>query len=341
MLPSLTFKPKTMKVATKEKINTFGDWAYLAVEKHFHKTIKHEEDVLKDKEPEALHQMRVGMRRLRTAVTGFAPALNLPKHAQEKKIGKIARILGTLRDLDVLKEALEERYKPALPKSEQKVLNKALDYLVSQREQTFKVVKETLSEKSEKSDYQKFKQSMGEWLKNPKYTEMAQLPILEVLPDLLLPQVSELLLHPAWMVGTKAEERGIEPIKDLDRKAVEERLAAQGEVMHDLRKQAKRVRYQMELFTDFYGAKYGEYYQDVKKIQEILGQIQDSAVLGEFLSEALQSQKNGIPPTLADQLAESCYQAWQEWQVFQTRYLNPQIRQSFHSELLRPTGVPE
>ncbi|NER99765.1 MAG: CHAD domain-containing protein, partial [Symploca sp. SIO1B1] len=65
---------------------TFGHWGYLAVEKHFQKILKHEIEVIKDKDPEELHQMRVGMRRLRTTVTSFEGAISLPKAAQEKKI---------------------------------------------------------------------------------------------------------------------------------------------------------------------------------------------------------------------------------------------------------------
>ncbi len=81
-----------MAVSTQTKMKFLGDWASLAIKKHLEKIVKHEADVLKDRDPEDLHQMRVGMRRLRSAITGFAPALELPKPAQEKKIGKIARL---------------------------------------------------------------------------------------------------------------------------------------------------------------------------------------------------------------------------------------------------------
>ena len=50
--------------------------------------LQHEAEALQDQDPEALHQMRIGMRRLRTALTGFAPALELPKAAQEKMLPK-------------------------------------------------------------------------------------------------------------------------------------------------------------------------------------------------------------------------------------------------------------
>lgn len=74
-----------MTIKAKKKANTLGDWASLAIKKHLDKIVKHEADVLADKSPEALHQMRVNMRRLRSAITGFAPALDLPKSASEKK----------------------------------------------------------------------------------------------------------------------------------------------------------------------------------------------------------------------------------------------------------------
>ncbi|MCL1475756.1 CHAD domain-containing protein [Argonema antarcticum] len=327
----------TADTATRPK--TLGDFAHLAIEKHFHKTIKHEADVLKDKDPEALHQMRVGMRRLRTAVTGFAPALDLPKYAQEKHIAKIARILGTLRDLDVLEEALKSHYQPALPKSEQKVVDTALKYLDQQRQQAFNKVKTTL----EKSRYQDLKQALTEWLKQPSYQQQADLPIQSVIPDLLLPQVSQLLLHPGWLVGVprqiherRAENGELQLLRNMSHEAVEQELALHGNVLHCLRKQSKRVRYQMELFTNFYGATYNAYLEDIKAIQGILGEIQDSVVLADFLAKALDLKADKLPPNLSEKLAESRYQAWQQWQSFQIRYLNLQIRHSFRSELLRP-----
>src|SRR4028118_661195 len=127
------------------KTNSLGEWAVLAISKHSEKVLKHEDDVLKDRDPEDLHQMRVGMRRLRSAMTGFAPAISLPKSAQEKKIGKIAHTLGSLRDLDVLREALENQYKPILPLKEQKSLKTALVHLDKQRRQVLKEVKHTLN----------------------------------------------------------------------------------------------------------------------------------------------------------------------------------------------------
>ncbi len=321
-----------MTVRTLTKTNTLGDWASLAINKHFAKVLKHEDGVLKDQDPEELHQMRVGMRRLRSAMTGFAPAILLPKPAQEKKVGKIAHTLGSLRDLDVLREALENHYKPTLPSEEQKSLETALDYLDKQRRQVLAEVKDKL-----KGDrYQSLKQSLKQWLKQPKYQEIAQMPIQEVLPDLLLPEVSNLLLHPGWLVGTTVKEGEIDVLR-VEPEILEQQLAEQGAVLHSLRKETKRLRYQMEVFSDFYGSTYEAYLEDVKAIQALLGEIQDTVVLSEFLTDAMESKIKSVFPTLAEQLAQASYKAWQQWQTLQQRYLNLEIRKNFHLTVVQPT----
>lgn len=321
-----------MTVRTLTKTNTLGDWASLAINKHFAKVLKHEDGVLKDQDPEELHQMRVGMRRLRSAMTGFAPAILLPKPAQEKKVGKIAHTLGSLRDLDVLREALENHYKPTLPSEEQKSLETALDYLDKQRRQVLAEVKDKL-----KGDrYQSLKQSLKQWLKQPKYQEIAQMPIQEVLPDLLLPEVSNLLLHPGWLVGTTVKEGEIDVLR-VEPEILEQQLAEQGAVLHSLRKETKRLRYQMEVFSDFYGSTYEAYLEDVKAIQALLGEIQDTVVLSEFLTDAMESKIKSVFPTLAEQLAQASYKAWQQWQTLQQRYLNLEIRKGFHLAVVQPT----
>lgn len=317
----------------RTKANTLGDWASLAIKKHLDKIVKHEADVLADRDPEALHQMRVNMRRLRSAITGFAPALDLPKSASEKKIGKIARTLGTLRDLDVLKEALENQYKPTLPAKEQKELETALDKLGKQRHQALAEVKETI----EGDRYSSLKQSLKKWLKQPQFKAIAQMPIQEVLPDLLLPEVSKLLLNPGWLVGTQVKQGEIKIHRELSPEMVEQKLVEQGILLHELRKETKRIRYQMEVFQNFYGETYEEYLKQMKDIQAVLGQIQDRFVLSEFLTDVLQSKSKNSLPSLANQLTQKSYQAWQTWQTQQQRYLNLEVRKGFHLAILQPT----
>ncbi|WP_017721000.1 CHAD domain-containing protein [Kamptonema formosum] len=324
-----------MKESEVPKAESLGEWAYLAIEKHFEKTLKHEADVLKDRDPEALHQMRVGMRRLRSAVTGFAPALELPKAAGESKIAKIARRLGALRDLDVMLEALERRYRPSLPPEEHEELDTALERLAKQRREAFSHVRETLHAQP----YKKLKQALKEWLKKPVYQEIAQLPIQDALPDLLLPQVSRLFLEPGWLVGVRVFEAEIPLSEELKLKAVEEILASRGPLAHSLRKQVKRVRYQMSLFNRLYGPSYAAWVEEMKEIQEVLGEIQDSLVLAEVLGDVLGEEIDTALPALAQKLAQTRCEAWQKWQPLQQRYLSRETRRALRCELLLPLEV--
>ena len=321
-----------MNVKTSVKVKTLGDAAAVAIEKYFRKTIGHEIEVLKDKDAEELHQMRVGMRRLRSAVTGFAPVLDLPKQAKEHKIGKLGRILGRLRDLDVMLESLQNRYYPNLPIDEQEVLDRALLTLLKQRRRAVKGVRAILEHKT----YQLLKKSIEDWLEKPQFRAIEHLPTAEVLPDLLLPQVSEFFLHPAWLLGTEYQDGKVKVADDLNAEAVEEKLAAEGTILHDLRKQAKRVRYLMNLFGDFYSESYEVYLKDVTTVQECLGDIQDSEVLGEFLADFVEGDLKQELPILAGILAENRYAAWGKWQIVQGKYLNSETRQGFRSVLIHP-----
>ena len=319
-------------MSKQEQAKTFGDWATIAIAKHYKKILKHENKVLQDKDPEELHQMRVGMRRLRSTMTGFAPALDLSKTADEKQIGKIAKILGKLRDLDVLLETLKTGYVSILPREEQKILSIAIKVLDKKRKKVFKQVKSTLKNQR----YQQFKQTIDDWLKNPQYRQIAALEIREVLPDLLSPQISRLLLHPGWLVGVDIEAGKVKLSDKPALEIVEQILVAQGKALHDLRKQAKRSRYNMELFTDFYCDTYAHYLKQIKQLQSVLGEIQDSFVLREVLEQVLQANIADKMPTLDNKLQANRYQKWQEWELLQQQFLDTQKRKDLRLTVQYP-----
>lgn len=302
---------------TTENIHNFGEYAYLAIDKHFRKILQYETEVLKDKDPEDLHQMRVSMRRLRSVVTGFAPALILPRGGREDKIGKIGKILGKLRDLDVLQETLETLYYPQLPKPEKKLLNRALIFLKTQRKFALKAVKKLIKSES----YKNFKKAYFSWLENPNFQPIAHLSIYPILPDLLLPQLSKFFLHPGWLLGINVENDQIQFPDKMDIKTVENILNNEGKILHDLRKEAKRSRYNMELFTHFYGESYQKYIVKIKTIQTILGDIQDCSVLAEFLDNIFDFELLDKMPTLVKLFQDTRYQKWQEWIVLQQYFL--------------------
>ncbi|MDB9374047.1 CHAD domain-containing protein [Nodularia sphaerocarpa] len=321
-----------MTLTIKPPVKSLKDYAYQAIQRHFKKTLKWEKSVKKDEDPEALHQMRVGMRRLRTAISRFDLVLNLPQSASDKKIGKIARCLGNLRDIDVLKETLETHYQPHLPHKEQKVLQTAFDALEKQRQKALSKTQTTLQSET----YKSLKQALADWLEQPIYQPLAYLPIQQVLPDLLLPEVSSFFLHPGWLVGTNIVDSEVKICTNWQADNIEPELTNQGESIHNLRKQAKGVRYQMELFKDLYGESYANYVAEVKSIQDILGNMQDSVVMREWLADVFKSEIDAELPTMATLFQENREQLWQQWQPLQERYFQAEHRHNFHLTILNP-----
>ena len=314
------------------EIFTLKEWAYKAIAKHTHKLLKYEVDVIADKDPEDLHQMRVGMRRLRSAIAGFAVALDLPKTVNEKNIAKIGRSLGTLRDLDVLLAALSNDYRPLLPAAEQKKLDKAIAYLNKQRKHELKKVRKTLKSKL----YFNLKQELQAWLDNPVYQAIGEFSIDPVLPDLLLPQVSQLLLHPGWLVGVEIEEGKIQLPEMLDEKAIEELLDQKESILHSLRKTAKKTRYNLELFSPFYDDTYEYYVKQIEQIQEVLGKIQDCYVLRQVLEKALNSSIADKMPELSSLLTKTRSQKWQDWEILLEEFLDDKTRKELRQTIQQP-----
>ena len=302
---------------------TFGDWAVVAIARHYRKMLKHEEGVLRDDDPEELHQMRVGMRRLRTAIAGFTGAIILPKRIQAKRVGMVARSLGSLRDLDVQQEKLTQWGQTDLPAVEQKQLASLRDTLHKQRQKTFKETSLILNG----NHYAALKQGLEDWLQRPQWTAIAAFPIQDVLPDLLLPTLSQFFLHPGWLVNTEVKENGERVlIEDLTSSQVDLILDTQESILHDLRKQAKRTRYQLELFTDLYDRDYQEMIKLIKAIQEVLGDINDSIVLRAWLEKICEGKALLLLPVLIEKIQGDRLQKWQAWQPLQQTFLNPQQR---------------
>lgn len=307
-----------MKKATSEtQLNhfqtlTLGDYAHTIIGEQYRNLIKEEKKVLADKDPEHLHKMRVSSRRLRTALQVFGMAIRLPKIANANQIGALARTLGSLRDLDVQMADLREHYRPQLPKAERSKLDEVLEALQQQRKQTFATVETALT----RSRYQELKAAYENWLEQPEYTDLAQLPLPLVLPDLLSPLLSELLLHPGWLV----------PAPDSGEAA--------SETLHDLRKAFKHVRYQAEFFAACYPAAFHDWLEEVKTWQANLGTVQDCQVLQDLLKEHL--PRSSHLPQLQAAINQTQDTALADWEPTRQKYLSPDFRHQLRQQLLSP-----
>lgn len=309
---------------------TLQKLAYRAISKQSRRIFKYETGVLLDKDSEDLHQMRVGMRRLRSAIACFAIAIDVPSRLTDKSIAKIARSLGKLRDLDVLLDVLTHNYRPQLPTLEQKTLDRVIQSLHKQRRREFKQVRKTLNSKS----YANLRQALDNWLERPQYLSLGGVAIDYALPDLLLPQVSQFLLHPGWLVGVNLKHGKIKFPKILNTEAIEQLLARGDVFLHNLRKSAKKTRYTLEFFAPFYGNTYHKYLQQIEEIQEILGQTQDIHVMRKAIEQNMRSPIAQEMPQFASLLLQIRYQKWLEWQKVQQQFLKNRTRQEFRQAIL-------
>jgi len=295
-----------------ERSLNLGVFAHRVLGEQFQRVIKYETKVLADQDPEPLHHMRVGLRRLRTAVEIFKQAIKLPKTGRDNQLRQLSQVLGKLRDLDVQIAALKEDYQPRLNKTEQSLLGKDLPMLQKQRRKAFTAVKDQLTHPS----YHHLKAAYQEWLQQPRFQPLAQLPVLTVLPDILSPLLSTLLLHPGWLISTHQLSPDHAP------------------VLHDLRKLCKRVRYQTEFFASFYSESFHAWVEEMRDLQDCLGKVQDGHVLLDLFSRKLHHTTD--MPELYATIRHNQEEALESWETMRQKYLNSVFRYQLHQGLLVP-----
>ncbi|MEM9264885.1 MAG: CHAD domain-containing protein [Cyanobacteria bacterium P01_F01_bin.13] len=289
-----------------------GDYAHQAIKKYVNHIRKQEKGVLAHRDPEFLHQMRVGLRRLRTAREAFESALVLPDEVSQRTLKHLGKVLGRVRDLDVLQAWLARYVDQAnLKKSEKNVL-RILDQRLKKRRQKYVVQMDKLLHSKA---YKRPLKAIKQWLERPQYQPLASLPLAVALPDLQLPIIAQLLLHPGWLV-----------VDDTDKSDLEQ--------VHALRKRIKGVRYQMALFRDFYGEEYRAQVNGFRQMQDLLGELQDEVVLQTFLVKTLGPKWAKKLPSLADYLQHQHRQLWQQWLDLRQPYLSVDHRNSLHQLFL-------
>ena len=290
------------------------EYAYQVIVEQFKHVTKQQKKVLKDENPEPLHQMRVGIRRLRTALQVFEMAIALPKSANNKQLRDVARVLGKVRDLDVQIASLKDEYQPKVKTREKHCIDQVIASLQKQRKKAFSKMEKTFNQPL----YQEVKSAFVAWLEHPQYTAIAQLPLTSLLPDLLSPLLSHLLLHPGWLIS------------------IEDASDENALVLHDLRKALKHARYQTEFFIPCYGEDFQNWIKEVKELQERLGQFQDIQVLQALLTDQLDNleQLSDLQKILNAKITD----ALSTWEQTRQKYLKDDYRYHLHQILLQPTA---
>jgi len=284
-----------------------GSFALELIQSQIRRLGKLQAEVLADRDPEPLHQLRVSLRRLRTALAQFTPALELPESVSERRIAAVARRTSLCRDLDVLGLRIQEQLLPRLPEKEQRSLEGAIKRLGQDRSQAFG----TLVEALHSPRYLKLLERLNKWQKKPRFTPLGQQPLLPWLYDWQSPFSAGLFLHPGWTV----EDPG-------------------AEALHALRKQIKRARYSLEHLERWCGPPVLAWIEDLRQAQDHLGELHDLQILNSSFVESEHLRKTPKMPALQAELEVQQQLHWLRWREQARRLYQDANRQSIHRELM-------
>lgn len=208
---------------------------------------------------EGPHQLRVGLRRLRSAFSVYAPVLQSP---EMKRLDAEARWLGqevgSLRDLDVVANDMARREAEAHP--DEPGLSALADVVSRQagerREQLCKLLVGARVQ-AFLIDLARFVETRG-WLVSQDFgqTERLAAPVEALAGQSLNKRWKKAAKHAQGLATLTVEQR------------------------HELRKELKKLRYTVEFFCSLFPAKRVDpFLKRLKKLQTVFGDLNDAATL--------------------------------------------------------------
>ncbi len=216
---------------------------------------------------EGVHQVRVSLRRVRSAITLFRPAI--PKNVTKtwrKELQWVSGQLGLARDLDVFIDEGLSAIEGKFPfKGEKKLMTLA-------RAHREKAYKEQVCAMLESERYAHFKNDFMNWALERGW-EKDELEEKERHNQQMgLVQFARNLLDKQERVVLKAGSR-------IDRKSPEQ--------MHRLRIECKKLRYAADFFQPLFNG-VSEFVGSLKGIQDILGVMNDVSIMHQLLEVLLE-----------------------------------------------------
>ena len=228
--------------------------------------LANEAAVLEGRDPEGIHQMRVGVRRLRSAL-GLVRSCGFADETEPLVDGLrwLAGVLGAARDLDVLLANLLEPL--AARDGSDPALRRLRDAAVEARAETQERVREALAS----ARFGRLGLELGRWLAREEEREAGE--------------AGAELRGPAREWSAKLLERRHRKARRLGRHLAQ----ASSRERHRLRIQLKKLRYAAEFFRSLHpGQRTERYIARLADLQDALGELNDAAtadrVLGALLS---------------------------------------------------------
>lgn len=214
--------------------------------------------------PDAVHKMRVATRRLRSALTTFGPMLDRGQTDTVRgELQWLAQALGGVRDAEVMHARLRELVSAEPPELVLGAVQARIDQVLLGRQQAAQT---RLVEALDGERYLRLLETLDALVVAPPFLERAHGEAHEVLARLL--RRTWRRLHRA-MVRAQRARGGSE----------------RDELLHQVRKDAKRARYAAEAVQPVFGRPAARFAAAMEGVQESLGNFHDGVVTGELLRE--------------------------------------------------------
>ena len=255
--------PPDVEVAELDEHATVADVVRRELATSVVRLLRHDAGVRLGEDPEAVHQARVATRRVRSALRTFRDVIEPDwGRSLRDRLKGVADRLGAVRDTEVLRDRLRSR-EPSLPEGDRK----GLDELVTSLEMARDEAREQLLEAIREPTYVALLDELVEAAREPRVLEGAA----------GAPAASELrsVLERPWQHLEHAVERAREDASDAS--------------LHAVRIRAKRARYAAEAVSPVFGKPAAGFAEAAARLQDALGEHQDSVVARAWLRETAAS----------------------------------------------------
>jgi triphosphatase len=213
-------------------------------------------------EPEPVHQARVALRRLRSVIRLFQPALDCPELTEaDSALRDLARLLGPARDWDVFLGTTA----PAVARAfaDEPALNRLRAAAQRRRQDAYA--------------------ALAAWLRGPEPARLGvELACLLVAQPWERTAAGGAEAHSLRAYAAHALRRRARRLKRTDADLSDVPI----EALHALRLHAKRLRYACEVFAPLFPGRHAaRMIRRLSALQEALGHLNDGAVAGALMAE--------------------------------------------------------
>ncbi len=279
--------------------------------KQFITMLQHEAGSKTGEDIEDVHDMRVAIRRMRSTFS-LLESYYKPKAIQNhlKGLRKTARVLGSVRDLDVLITNMTE-FQATLDEDNAKAFQSFIDTLDEQRT----LARHDLVRYLNKGEYQRFITHFSQFLlhkgsgaRSVETDGIQTNQVRFILPTLLYSHLGQVRAYD-------------DVIADAD-----------APTLHALRIEFKRLRYIVALFSEVLGTSINDFVKEIKVVQDHLGRMNDIDTAQIYLQDVIKHADENTAILLTSylgnlevELGELRGQVDRIWKRFNTRTVQKQL----------------